>query len=1044
MALRETAIPVRFVGGIETAEDEKGVLPVKLLALENGVFETGGSIVKRHGYDVLGYGIAGAAPSLAPDRGLATRNNELLAFTEDAAYTHTGQEWSPAGVCDLVAMSRRAVVKTGGSQVQGDSCEVGGISVYAWVDSSSLYYSVLDDAGGVLVPPTLIAASRTRPSVRAIGGNAVIIFADTASGVIYTAAISPSEPKATLTPIGITNDLSLAYPIYDVDASPYCTHAAIGWVTTNGGTSSTRIGWLTNGGLLGSSATSLPAAVAGPAADNIGVAIDQTASSPDIAYAYMSGTTVSAGILNHDLTAQLAATAVMTSVTGTFSTITCAFLIGASTQTVAVFASTVSASKYTTWSRTITAAAALGTQASTLTSELASRAWSWGPYAYAQVLHASTLWSTYFAMRHDGVIVARQLSGTAGANAAITHLAGTFAVDPPDAIAEADDLYSFRYNARAWIGTSRAAVATGDDDVGVFAEPGMQRILLERARPSTQQLGQTAYVSGGGFLWEYDATSLVEAGFFYAPDDIATPVDASTGGEMSDGTFGYVCCYEWINAQGERERGPVSTVVDVTVNGATATQKVTLTLPCLHHTLKRALSGTAGVSGQRGSTDPMTAVLSAISGRKNVSIAVFRSEDGTAGAYYRVSSLDPSTAGSNNGYVANDPAALTVSFIDGMSDADLIAQDPLYTNGEILSNDGWESGSALGLAKGRIWSTDAAEPNRVRFSQERAEGYALEQPAELSVTLDPLGGEVTAIAPMDDAVVLFKARAVYYVAGPGPLANPNAGGGFSAPQLITSDTGCTEPRSVVMSPVGVAFKSAKGIYLLGRDRTLQHVGSPVDGYNDQEITAATLLEDRQEIRFLTSSGLTLVWDYGYNQWSTFTRHEGVDARMVAGIYHYLRNDGTVWAESDGYLDGTANITLGIETAWIKLAGYLQGFQKLWYANVLGEYLSAHTLRVKMAFDYQEGWAYTVTVDPTDFIDTTAYGAGAYGAGAYGGNDDGRYQFTVHIGEPCEAARFRFEDHQDAGAGGASFGLSELLLHGGVKSPRFHDTNARSY
>ena len=44
------------------------------------------------------------------------------------------------------------------------------------------------------------------------------------------------------------------------------------------------------------------------------------------------------------------------------------------------------------------------------------------------------------------------------------------------------------------------------------------------------------------------------------------------------------------------------------------------------------------------------------------------------------------------------------------------------------------------------------------------------------------------------------------------------------------NAGCTDPLSVVETPQGCFFKSAKGFYLLGRDLPVQPIGAPVDAY----------------------------------------------------------------------------------------------------------------------------------------------------------------------------------------------------------------------
>src|SRR5690606_35481745 len=144
---------------------------------------------------------------------------------------------------------------------------------------------------------------------------------------------------------------------------------------------------------------------------------------------------------------------------------------------------------------------------------------------------------------------------------------------------------------------------------------------------------------------------------------------------------------------------------------------------------------------------------------------------------------------------------------------------------------------------------DAADPLAVYPSQELAEGYAPEFSPELRLSFDPYGGDITGIVVMDDLLVVFKESAIFVVGGAGPAAAPELGGGWTAPELVTSDVGCTSQDSIGYPPEGVLFQSRKGIYLLGRDRKVVYIGAPVEAYNEQTVTATTLIEDRTEIRF---------------------------------------------------------------------------------------------------------------------------------------------------------------------------------------------------
>jgi len=397
-----------------------------------------------------------------------------------------------------------------------------------------------------------------------------------------------------------------------------------------------------------------------------------------------------------------------------------------------------------------------------------------------------------------------------------------------------------------------------------------------------------------------------------------------------------------------------------------------------------------------------------------------------------------------------------VTFIDRMSDTTLATQEPLYTNGGILSNDPSPLGSIVAGGKSRLFFTDTGDANAIRYSQQLDEGYGVECPPDLRIPVDPFGGPIRALAVMDELVVVFKERAIFAFNGDGPTPNgASTEAGFSAPQLITSDVGCTDPNSVAVTPAGLLFKSAKGIYQIDRSAQVSYIGAPVERYNSQSIRRATAMPDRTQIVFLTDDGSTLLYDYFFQQWSTFTNHEGYDSVVVDGSYYYLRTDERVFVETPGvYSDAGKRIRLRLETAWLHMHEHLQGFQRFYKMHVLGGRESAHQLVVQYRTDYVGHWSDPAYLDATG-LDTGAtgwitgdrartvgeeplagsvYGDGPYGDGVYGGDGPGLYQWRAHLGVVGQAIQFRFEDFEADGYAGAGFELSELTLTGGSKGP----------
>jgi hypothetical protein len=534
------------------------------------------------------------------------------------------------------------------------------------------------------------------------------------------------------------------------------------------------------------------------------------------------------------------------------------------------------------------------------------------------------------------------------------------------------------------------------------------------------EFGRGLYL-GAACPMHYDGRIWTELGFHVGPEVVS--VAKAIGGSMTvSTTYEYRFWYEWTDSQGEIHPGPVSTGTLVTM-GVADTQ-VTITLPTLRVTLK-----------------------------PGVRIMVARSlagSTGNASQLFRASSLDPTTSGAANGFVANSTTTNTVTFIDRLSDTTLQTFDGLYTDGGILSNDPAPLGSAIARGKDRLFASDPSDGSIVRYSQPFADGLGVQWPPELFLRIDPPAGTVVALATRDDRVIVWTDQAIFTFAGEGPAQDgTTTETGFSKVQPIPSDVGCADPESIILTPRGHVFKSAKGIYLLGNDFTVSYVGAPVEAYNAQTVRRATVLPDRTQVVFLTDSGTTILWDYLFDQWSTFTNHEGYDSAVVEGAYHYLRTDGRMFRETiDEFSDAGTRIRLRLETAWLHMLEHLQGFQRFFNIHILGTWLSAHQLGVQYQTDYTPGWSDSVWFDGTasstsagwitgsntvgfETIAGTAYGVGEYGDGVYGGTGPGEYAFRLDLYDTGQSIQLRFEDFEATDVTGPSFRLAELVITGGV-------------
>lgn len=1020
---------VRFAGGLNTKTDPKGVPATQLLVCENAVFRRATSLQKRYGYESLSQTIESSAALQSSAQHLGVRDGELLAFSPTRCYSRqTGaDQWSDAGQVYSVVGADRPLVKTGTQQSQPDMATLSGVTVVAWEDSSGgVWWSVVDAVSRrILRGATQADALGQAPRCVPCGDNLHVYYTVPSRTALMAVVVDPLAPGRAVAPVTILDDLDGANPRYDaVPTKRQGTPAAIAWLENT--STSIRVGYVDQSGTLGAPVVGYPSVITYPAgmlpASPIAIAFGDIdgADGDRIAVSYVTGAgtaTVSVfsggqGVIApiDDLidmhggaatSAQRMALAIRATAAGVRATVVWEEAAAQPSERFCVI-------------NTLDTIAGLTESATIRSVGLAGGAFLVGADAFAVFVHDTTFFNSYVALRingipTDGIVSIARMAPAAAAGAPPRHHLPTAHV--------VDDVVTFSLPVR-----ERLASENNDK----FREAGIRLFELDFASPQshqTVQLGRGLYL-GGACMQHYDGRIWSEFGFHVGPE-LITAVPSALGGALTHSTtYEYRAWYEWTDAQGEIHRGPTSQGTLVTMG--VADDGVTLTLPTYR-----------------------------ITNKPNVRICVARSQaakTGKTAQLFRITSLDLATAGQPNGYVASSIGVDHVTFVDEMSDSDVALQEEIYTDGGVLSNDPAPLGAVVARSKSRLFATDPSSGTTIRYSQPIDDGYAVEWPPDLIQTVDPFGGDVTALASQDDRVVIFKESAIFVFSGDGPAINGDtATSGFTLPQLVTSDVGCTEPNSIVLTPTGHMFKSAKGIYLLGRDGGVEYVGAAVEAYNGQRIVRASVMPDRTQVVFLTDAGSTLLFDYLFGQWSTFTNHEGLDAAVVLNAYHYLRIDGRVFRETVGaYADDGKRIRLRLETAWLHMLDQLQGFQRFWYLHILGSWMSPHQLGVQYETDYSPGWTDSYWLDATGATSSTGwitgananpigvepiagsnYGDGEYGAGEYGGTAPGVYQWRVDLNEKGQSIRFRFEDFEAAGLAGPCFELSEMLLTGGV-------------
>lgn len=1030
----EVEVHFKFAGGVQTKSDPKSVPTTSLLTLENGVFTKAISIQKRNGYADIGQVIDVENTTVSDPIRVAARGDELLEFTERRCYSrHTGTgKWSDVGAVYSAVGTDRPLVTTGTQQTAPDHATLAGVTVTAWEDSAGgVWWSTIDaTTGRIYRAATQASSTGISPRCVPCGTNLHIYYAVAASHNLFVIVVNPASPGAAVAPAVLTTDLDSTDAIYDACPTQRAgTPAAIAWFEST--TTNIRVGYVDQSGVLGvpllgdpitqtvaaSRLAGSPLAISvafsdGANADRIALAYVKSGPLATVSFLSGGNLTVNSIAVVSSFTAYTPASVTRVAIAGT---------VGGAGGSYACW-SAWEESSATASQRFVVdvlvdsiagATGPAGGDGKILSVGLAARAFTIGADVFVTCVHDTTYFNTYVTFKltnpeGDGFVpVGRHLPAQAAGAPSRRHLPSAHVSGRVVEIA---------------LPQRQRLISENNDK---FTETSIRLVAMDFDNDlshQSAQFGRGLYMAGACPM-HYDGLLWTELGFHVGPELIAA-VKAGGGSMTSSTTYLYVAWYEWTDAQGEIHLGPTSNGTLVTMGGGDT--QVTLTLPTCRLTLKPGvrIQVARSLAAKTGNTDQLK----------------------------RVTSLDVTAGGAANGYVANDTTVDTVAFLDRMSDATLATFDEIYTDGGILSNDPTPLGSAIWRGKDRLFATDPSDGSIVRYSQPFSDGYGVQWPPDLFLRVDLQSGDVMAGASRDNRVVLWTERGIYTFAGDGPdQTGATDTSGFSSVQVIPSDVGCTDPQSIVRTPNGDMFKSGKGIYLLGNDFSTSYIGAPVEKYNSQTIRRGIALPNRTQVVFLTDSGLTLLFDYLFSQWSTFTNHTGLDAAVVSDQLYYLRTDGRMFAETIGvFSDAGTRIRLRLETAWIHMTDQLQGFHSFSCIHLLGTWVSAHQLGIQYQTDYTPGWTDSVWYDATGLsssagwitgsganpvgqepISGTQYGDGQYGDGQYGGTAPGEYVWRLDLYETGESIQFRFEDFEAAGYVGASFELTEMIITGTI-------------
>lgn len=1033
MKPQKQPVAVNFARGLNTKSDPWQVPVGEFEDLQNTIFTKAGLMQKRNGYAQL--------PTLpnSSSTHLTTLNGNLTAVGSTIAALNAGNDnWVSKGSIDQVSLSTLPLIRNSVNQTQCDTAIAsnGNIcTVYTQTNagSSTYMYAIADSVTGQnIISPTAIPAGSGAitgsPRVFLLGNYFVIVYTNTITAVAHLqyVSISVANPTTVTTP----QDIAAAY----IPSSLLSWDGVVGtndrlYIAYNqtAGGQSIKVTYLSLSAAILGQTPATAVTFASEICTIMSMCIDTTGSFPVVYAAYydVAGHTGKVLAVNYDLTTRMSATSVITS--NTVSNITCAALSGVLTYYAEVNNNYSSGdeSHFIAYRKvTLPATVTTGTVSPAAGSAssgtvcvrgvgLASKAFilNGNEYFLSTFQSISTYQPTFFlingttSLQTAPIVVAKFASGNGG---------GDLTLGLPNVTVSGLMAY-MPYLNKDFVAAQNTVSATpvANPVVGVYSQTGINLAsLVFGGGVDTAEIAANLHITGG-FLWQYDGYLPVEHNFLLYPEIVMT-TSASTGGHLTDQQYYYVSVYEWEDNQGNVYRSTPSLPKTITTVGGGASA---VTINTTYMRLTRKIANPAKIVIYRWS----------------VAQPIF----------YRVTSL--------TSVQLNLTTSDELSFVDTLADASIVGNDILYTTGGVLEDTNAPAFDAVFLFDDRLWGIDAEDKNLLWFSKQVIEATPVEMSDLLTIYVAPsIGaqgptGPLKCGAAMDDKLILFKASAINYINGTGP-DNTGANNQYSQPIFITATVGCSNQQSIVFQPQGLMFEfqseAGNQIWLLDRNLGTSYIGAAVETFTQNAtVESAVNIPGTNQVRFTLSSGITLMYDYYFQQWGTFTNVPATSSCVYQGVQAFINSSGQVYQESSGtYLDGSNPVLMSFITGWLNLAG-LQGYQRAFFFYLLGRYLSPHKMFIQVAYDYNSAPQDSVIITPTNF--SPVYGGSGsdaenpYGQQlTYGGSTDVESWRVFLKKQRCQSFQISFNEIFDPSMGlpaGAGLTLSGLNIIVGVKS-----------
>lgn len=955
-----------FQGGLQSKTDQLQLLPPSLLELQNGMFSKVGQLNKRFGFNLLSNNVLGGGV-ITSAFAIDAFNDELNLFDNNNIYTfiESSNTWSNRGTAISLINSNNQVTRSITSQQLNPDCAyLNGIEVYVYEDSrdGGNRYSVIDHETRAYMVPDLPLYG-VKPKAISFANLVYMFHTDGICNLFYR-TVNPNNPTVLGPQVSLFAD---GYNDFSYDIITY-THSFYGPVlgvaysnmNISGGS---EISFKLFDSGMNLISTRLLDGSPGISDQYNGINCYND-SLGNIWTTYANGTSIQLVLMDNF------ALSILSGPTVIDTPIACKTLAGIEFTTPGTLQLTyeIDGDGYSynqsIKSALITTMGAITPIGTLLSVGLATKPFTYNGNLYINVTHQSTEQSTYFTvlLNNEPFTVVSKVAAQVGGGLRTNNMLGEV-LQPTSGAFLWSNLIKGQFISEAGASFSLLGVNATTTD---FTNPSKFN--------SITQSNNLLFV--GGILQSYDGFSANEQNFHLFPENIQTEVLLGAGA-LSAGQYEYQVSYAWSDKFGQIQYSTPSDPIIVSCPEADC--GVVLEIPTLRLTAKTS-----------------------------VAIQIYRTQVNGVVLQQVTSTLEP---------LQNDPTVNSVVFIDTAADVEIAGNGTLYTTGGILPNSAPPSCSLISLYQNRVMVAGLEDKNLIWFSKNRFNNtnfntIPTEFSAENTIGVDPRGGPISALGLMDDKLIIFKENAIFLMTGDGPNDN-GTGGAFPDPELINSNIGCNNPNSLILTKDGIMFQSSKGVWLLDRSLGVSYIGQGVDDLKDLTISSATLDQNDNIVLFTTFTGVTLVYDYFINQWSTWAGAPTVatDGVNFGGVFCFVKPNGRVYQQNrSSFMDNALPIIMEWTTPWMSWAG-MQGYQRVFRAFLLGNYRGPHQLNISVGYNFDSAFTQTATIDATSLAGTNVWGSDGYwGESTPWGGIYQIYEFQVNFKtQKCTSLRMKVSD-----------------------------------